>query len=233
MSAPPERGAARGLAHGVVEALKSRILEGQLAPGTKLPSETELTEEFSVSRTVVRDAISRLQASGIVETFQGRGSFVLALPEPTIFEVEASRVRSHHDVVAMMEFRIGVESEAAGLAATRASKADLAGVRDALSGFTEAGSEGAVEADYRFHLSVARASNNRFYIELLESLGPMMIMLPRTRLDDAYSLGDRDHLLRVATEHENVADAIGYGEAEAARAAMRVHLTNSRHRLRS
>ena len=107
------------LAQGVVAGLKSRILEGSLAPGSKLPSEAELTEEYAVSRTVVREAVTRLRAEGLVETFQGRGSFVLALPEPTSFTVEASAIRSHHDVLAMVDFRLGIESEAAYLAAAR------------------------------------------------------------------------------------------------------------------
>ena len=107
------------LAQAVVADLKSRILEGSLAPGTKLPSEAELIEEYSVSRTVVREAVTRLRAEGLVETFQGRGSFVLAIPEPSSFQLEAAAIRSHHDVLDMVDFRTGVESEAAALAASR------------------------------------------------------------------------------------------------------------------
>lgn len=231
-----ERPGGRGLAHGLVETLRSRILDGSLAPGTKLPSEKELIEEFGVSRTVVRDALTRLQAAGVVETFQGRGSFVLALPEPTVFRGEAARVRTHHDVIAMMEFRVGVESEAAGLAAVRASADDVAALTTALDHFAHGehdGPQGAVEADFAFHLAVARASGNRFFAELVESLGPMMIMLPRTQLDTPYTTGDAAHLTRVVTEHQNVLDAVAAGEPEAARAAMRVHLTSSRLRLRA
>ena len=110
---------------------------------------------------------------------QGRGSFVLARTEPTLFDVEASRVRTVHDAVAMMELRIGVESEAAGLAAARATPEALAEVAAALEAFSTGDRRGAVEADYRFHLAVARASGNHFYVELLESLGPMMILLSR------------------------------------------------------
>src|SRR5688500_20171323 len=103
----------------VVAGLKDKILSGDLAPGTKLPSEAELVEEYAVSRTVVREAVSRLQAEGLVETFQGRGSFVLAVPEPSAFALEPSAIRNHHDVLAMIDFRMGVETEAAGLAAAR------------------------------------------------------------------------------------------------------------------
>lgn len=88
-----------------------------------------------------------------------------------------------------------------------------------------------VEADFAFHLKVAAASGNRFYRELIGPLGPRMIMLPRTRLDPAYEMSDATHLTRVVHEHENIYAAIARSDAEAARAAARVHLANTRHRL--
>ena len=219
------------LAQTVVAGLKSRILDGSLAPGTKLPSEAELIEEYAVSRTVVREAVTRLRAEGLVETFQGRGSFVLALPEPTSFTVEASAIRNQADVLAMIDFRLGVESEAAYLAAARGAPEAGEAVRAALEAFTAAGPEDAVEADFAFHRAVAAATGNRFYVELLDSLGPMMIMLPRTRLPEEFSHTDATHVERVRREHENVAAAVVAGDPETARAAMRVHLGNTRRRL--
>jgi len=221
------------LAARVVDGLKARILSGDLAPGSKLPSEAELIEEYAVSRTVVREAVTRLRAEGLVETFQGRGSFVLAVPEPTSFAVEASSVRSHHDVLDVIDFRIGIESEAAALAAARADESGRTAVRDALSAFAAAEPEHAVEADFAFHRAVAAASGNRFYLDLLDSMGPMIILLPRTRLGDAYSLTDATHVERVRHEHDNVAAAVLAGDPDTARAAMRVHLGNTRRRLTS
>ena len=219
------------LAQRVVTGLKERILSGDLAPGSKLPSETELIAAYAVSRTVVREAVTRLRAEGLVETFQGRGSFVLMVPEPTTFRVEASALRTHHDVLAMVDFRIGVESEAAALAAARADAGASSAVGAAMDTFVAAAPEEAVEADFAFHRAVAAATGNRFYLDLIESLGPMMILLPRTRLGDAYSLTDAAHVERVRREHENVAAAVRAGDPETARAAMRVHLGNTRRRL--
>jgi GntR family transcriptional regulator, transcriptional repressor for pyruvate dehydrogenase complex len=219
------------LAQSVVAGLKARILDGSLPAGTKLPSENELIEEYAVSRTVVREAVTRLRAEGLVETFQGRGSFVLAMPEPTSFTVEASAVRTQADVIAMVDFRIGVESEAAYLAARDRSAADADAVRAALEAFAAAGPEDAVEADFAFHRAVAAASGNRFYLDLVDSIGPMMIMLPRTRLPEEFSLTDAAHVDRVRREHDNVAAAVIAGDPETARAAMRVHLGNTRRRL--
>ena len=225
-----DRDTGRGLAHELVERLKGKILAGEIEPGRKLPAESSLMSEYAVSRTVVREAISRLQAAGLVETFQGRGSFVLALPEATTFE--AASIRSHRDVLDMLDFRIGVETEAAGLAAQRRTEHQLKAIE--LKTFKRAAGNPAraVEADFAFHLKIATASGNRFYTELLGSLGPMMIMLPRTRLDPSYELTDATHFTRVTLEHENIHDAIARADAEAARAAVRVHLSNSRHRLR-
>ena len=221
------------LAQRVVAGLKARILDGSLAPGAKLPSETELIDEYGVSRTVVREAVTRLRAEGLVETFQGRGSFVLAIPEPTSFRVEASAIRNHHDVLAMIDFRLGVESEAAFLAAASRSIEAAEQVRVALEAFSAAGPDEAVEADFTFHRSIAAATGNRFYLDLVDSLGPMMIMLPRTRLPAEFSLTDAAHVERVRREHDNVADAVLAGDPETARAAMRVHLGNTRARLQA
>jgi DNA-binding FadR family transcriptional regulator len=221
------------LAQRVVAGLKDKILAGDLPPGHKVPSEAELIEEYGVSRTVIREAVTRLRAEGLVETFQGRGSFVLAMPEPTSFTVESAAIRTHHDVLDMLDFRLGIESEAAGLAAARVNTAGAEAIRAALDAFVAAAPEDQVEADFLFHRAVAAASANRFYLDLLDSLGPMMIMLARTRLGDAYSLTDASHVERVRREHDDVAAAVIAGDPDTARAAMRVHLGNTRRRLDS
>lgn len=215
----------------VVAGLKDKIFAGDLPPGHKLPSEAELIDEFGVSRTVVREAVTRLRAEGLVETFQGRGSFVLALPEPTSFTVESATIRTHHDVLDMIDFRLGVECEAAALAAARIDGKGGDAVRTALAEFLDAAPEDAVEADFRFHRAVAAVSGNRFYLELLDSLGPMMIMLARTRLGDTHSITDAHHAERVRREHDEVAAAVIAGDPDLARAAMRLHLGNTRRRL--
>lgn len=222
--------ASRGLAQAVVDDLKGRILGGDLAPGAKLPSEAELIERHEVSRTVVREALQRLQASGLIETFQGRGSFVLDVPAPRVFG-EHSPARTPADVLALMEFRIGVETEAAALAAGRASEKDVVDLEARVDHYAHTDEQHAVEADFRFHRAVAAASGNRYFVELMDALGPGMILSHRTRVDDAYSLADPTHVARVAQEHEAVATAIRRRDPDAARAAMRVHLANSRHRL--
>lgn len=215
----------------VVAGLKDKIFAGDLPAGEKLPSEAELIEEFGVSRTVVREAITRLRAEGLVETFQGRGSYVLALPESTAFTIGPVAIRTQRDVLDVVDLRIGIETEASALAAARADTADREAVRAALTAFESAAPDSAVEADFRFHRTVAEASGNRFFLDVMDCLGPMTIMLARTRLGEEHSITNPSHAERVRREHADIAAAIIAGDAETARAAMRVHLGNTRRRL--
>jgi GntR family transcriptional regulator, transcriptional repressor for pyruvate dehydrogenase complex len=228
----PRRG--RNLALALVESLGDRIRDGRLAPGEKLPSEAEIMAGFGVSRTVVREALSKLQAAGQVRTRHGIGTFVVSPGEAAPFRITADQLATLQDVVAMLELRIGLETEAAALAAQRRSEADLAEMRDALDEFNAAIQAGrdAVAADFRFHLEIARATRNPHFAELVATLGASMI--PRARLDTPVKFTDerREFLRRVNAEHENILDAIAAQDGEAARAAMRTHLANSRERRR-
>lgn len=205
------------------------VQEGVVRPGTKLPTESELMERFSVSRTVVREAITHLQASGIVRTYQGKGSFVLAVPETRDFEIGDEPANDLAGVLELLEFRTGVEVEAAGLAAQRRTPVQLEQLTEALDRFTEASGQpaSAVDADFDFHLRIAWSSGNRHFPKLLESLGKGMLAVPRARL-----IPDSDSYRRVVDEHAAIHSAIASSDVLAARAAMRSHLAGSAHRLR-
>lgn len=218
----------------LVEALSQRIREGSFAPGEKLPKEADLMEGFGVSRTVVREAISHLQASGTVETRHGIGTFVLSMDEATPFRVGPEQLGTLRDVISLLEVRIGLETECAALAAQRRTPQDLQAMRDALDAFNVAVQEGrnAVAADFDFHLAVARATSNSHFSDLMESLGTKVI--PRSRLsgEDPLNPERQAYLRHVQQEHESVFNAIRSNDPDAARAAMRTHLSNSRERLR-
>jgi len=224
----------RSLAHHVVDTLSGRIREGALQPGEKLPTEAAIMEDFGVSRTVVREAISRLQAAGLVETRHGVGTFVVGLGEGSSFRIAPEQLETLQDVIAVLELRIGVETESAALAAVRRTPDNLEALRNALKAFTSAVEEGrdAVGPDFQFHLEIARATQNHHFVDLMATLGGMMI--PRARLEPPGPLTpEREaYLRRVNAEHESIVDAIGRQDAEGARAAMRTHLANSRERRR-
>ncbi|RYE85797.1 MAG: FadR family transcriptional regulator, partial [Oxalobacteraceae bacterium] len=223
----------RNLAQGVVEDINERIRQALLKPGDKLPTESAIMEQYGVSRTVVREAISHLQASGAVQTRHGIGTFVLARPVGAL-GIDTDSIVTVRDVLAILELRISMETEAAWLAASRRSDAQAAALRDALADMGRALASGttSVEADVRFHRLVAEATGNRYFVEMLGQLGNTLI--PRARLNTPGLAPDRpgDYLERVNREHEDIYNAILRQDPEAARAAMRTHLSNSRERLR-
>ncbi len=206
-----------------------------LRTGDKLPTESEIMRSFGVSRTVVREALSKLQAGGLVETRHGIGTFVLA-PRPSgTFRLDPLDFATSVDVLAVLELRISLETESAGLAAVRRSDEALVRMRQALdnfeSGVTQAGDT--VSADFRFHLEIAEATGNRYFVDIMRHLGTTII--PRTRISAIPQLATEqlaDYLHRVNHEHEDIFNAIARSDPESARAAMRIHLTNSRERLR-
>jgi len=224
----------RTLALELVESLGDRIRDGRLALGDKLPTEAAIMGEFSVSRTVVREAISKLQASGLVETRHGIGTFVLGLGHAPGFKITPEQFSTLRDVIAVLELRIGVETEAAALAAQRRTDHNLRAMREALDAVATAVDAGrdAVTADFQFHLEIARATQNSHFAELMGTLGTMII--PRARLAalDDRNEERRQYLRRVNGEHESIYDAIVGQDPDGARAAMRTHLANSRERRR-
>lgn len=225
----------RSLTEDVVVSLSEQIRDGVFRPGSKLPTESELMIRQGVSRTVVREAISRLQAAHLVETRHGIGTFVLEAPVESSVRIDASDILTMLDVMAILELRISLETEAAGLAANRRGEDHLRRMREALDAFDAhvgKGSGDAVGFDLAFHLEVAQATGNRYFHDILGQLGRNII--PRTRLNSAALAHDQqaEYLRRVNREHEDIFDAIARRDPEAARAAMRTHLSNSRERLR-
>ncbi|MBZ8139301.1 GntR family transcriptional regulator [Rubrivivax gelatinosus] len=225
----------RSLADSVVEALAERIHSGLLPTGERLPTESALAAEFGVSRTVVREAISKLQAASLVETRHGIGSFVLAAREGAAYQVRPEQLETLQDVIAVLELRIAIETEAAALAAGRWDDENISVMRKAIADFDAAVEDGrdAVDADLAFHRELARATRNPHFERLFAALGTGAI--PRARLPDTLPDADQQaYLRRVNVEHTDILDAIAAGDADAARAAMRTHLATSReHRCRA
>ena len=224
----------RGLVNEIVDSLAASIREGHMQPGEKLPTEAEIMVRFDVSRTVVRESLSRLQASSLVETRHGIGTFVLAQHDAGNFKITAEDFATVDDVISVLELRISLETEAAGLAALRRKPENLRAMEASLQAFQDSIDidSDAVPPDFQFHMEVARSTGNRHFADLMTYLGTMII--PRTRVNTTQSApeGRLNYLQRVHSEHESIYNAIRNQDAEAARAAMRTHLSNSRERLR-
>ena len=207
------------------------IKSGQLAPQEKLPSESEIMTAHGVSRTVVREALSQLQARNHVQTRQGIGTFVLPKTTPT--STQFPLAETQQDVVSVMEVRISLESECAALAAQRRTPTQLAEMRQLLDTLTThtTSSIPSQELDQQLHVLITQATSNRYMIEVLSRFSGVLI--PRMRLNSKYlESGRSTHFLqRRDAEHEEIFSAISRQDATAASAAMRLHLSNSRERL--
>lgn len=226
---PPKR---RSLAETAVAEMTARIKNGTYRAGEKLPTEPQFMAELGVSRTVIREAVSRLQAAGLVETKHGIGTFVLDMP--VLNGLGIGNVVTVRDVLAMLEIRISLETEAAALAALRRTDAHLAEMRRAIDDFNADvdANRSSTAADFRFHLQIALATGNRYFEDVFRNLGTGTI--PRSRVDTTHLTPESSpsYLQRNNLEHQSILESIARKDPESARAAMRMHLSNSRERLR-
>ena len=213
------------LPDAIAQQIRLKILAGDFEQGAKLPTEYELSEIFKVSRNVVREAIARLKLNGLIETRRGIGSFVSQNAQARRFEVLAEDLLDLDQLKQIYQLRIEIESGAAALAAEHRTEAQLAALEEALARSDVAGGdwERGAEAAMKFHLAVAQCSNNFYFIQLMEHLSYVIHKAVRTL---RYSSTGTERIGRVEYEHHAVVDAIRQGDAEQARQAMRMHLSN-------
>lgn len=220
---------ARSLTHQIVERIRADIAGGALLPGARLPTEQEMIAAFGVSRTVVREAVAALRAEGLVATRQGVGAFVADDAQSRPFRIEPGGLGSIEEVLALIELRIAVEVEAAGLAAERATRADIQAIAAALKAIDAAIADGqlAVTEDIAFHHRIAAATGNSHFVRFMEFIGRFMI--PRQSI----RMATPDPSIQLETfqaEHRKIYAAIRAHSPREAQAAMRRHLSNSRRR---
>ncbi|MGD0721928.1 MAG: FadR/GntR family transcriptional regulator [Roseiarcus sp.] len=216
----------------LAQLLAAEIRSGRLPPGSRLPTEQELSLATGVSRTVVREAVAALRADGLVTTRQGLGAFVSNDVQRWPFRIDASDLKSVADVLHVIELRLSLEVEASGLAAERRTSEDLARIAKALAAIDSEIERGgnAVEADFQFHLAIFNSAGNRHFPELLQFLGHFII--PRQLIHVGQESDDQRerYLRRIQSEHVAIYEAIRDRDAAAARKAARRHLSNALRR---
>lgn len=219
------------LAAKISSALRRDLSEGVFRPGDRLPSESALTREYSVSRTVVREAIAILRADGLVEARKGAGVFAIEVKltkEVPFNDLAVGRISS---VIELLELRTVFEVESAGLAASRRSAVQVESIVDAHRRVGDCLAAGLPtrDADFEFHLAIAQATQNRRFPEFLQLIRSGII--PRGELQGA-APGSRpkDYNLHLQEEHAKIVDAIIEGDADAARQYMAAHLRGSLER---
>ena len=198
----------------VYEYLSQNINSGQWKPGSKLPSEAELCNLLNVSRITVRSALGRLSALGLVQSKQGKGTFVSVPPPPSEDSFPLFR---NVDRLSLFEFRKIIEGESAALAAMRATSEDVMAMRDAIiqmeSGKTV---KEIAEQDMRFHALIAKASGNeivQYIFRITKDTYANMFMENVTHLGASGALQHRQILLDIQVR-----------DSEAARQHMNAHL---------
>jgi GntR family transcriptional repressor for pyruvate dehydrogenase complex len=216
------------LALAVVDSLRDQIIAGAILPGEKLPSESALMERFSVSRTVIREAISRLQAEGLVQTRRGAGSYALLPPAAATPRQAPDVPRTPEHRRHLLSFRTAIESEAASLAARSAVAEAMSAIRRTQRAFERAVGDpsASIQADFAFHQAVAEASANPYILDAIHDLGPAMVVTPAQRLATA-----AEAPATAVLEHQSIVALIEAGDALGAAAAMRAHLASSWQRL--
>lgn len=222
--------APRGLTAELVARLTADITSGKLPPGSRLPTEQQMIAATGVSRTVIREAVAALRADRLVVTRQGVGAFVADnVRRP--FRVDFDEHSSLRDVLNVMELRTGVEVEAAGLAAERATSAQVKKIADRFAAIEAAIEQGssAVDEDFAFHCEIADATGNPQFRRFLEYLGRFIIPRKTVWGQSSPLLGPAN-LATFQREHSQILNAIRARTVPQARTAMQRHLGNSQRR---
>jgi GntR family transcriptional repressor for pyruvate dehydrogenase complex len=217
------------LADRVYGQLLEFIVEQNLDQGDRLPSEHELARLTAVSRPIVREALTRLQADGLIESRRGAGSFLRQRPAPRqIQHLRPAQVRARLDA---FEVRIALEPAAARLAALHRTEEELQTMKAAIEALaaSHAAAEPGGAHDLLLHQTIAGASRNAMFLVALEALEAEVdgIIVPSLAL---IAEGPQQRARRVELEHVAIVEGIERGEPDCAEAAMRLHLLNARSR---
>jgi GntR family transcriptional repressor for pyruvate dehydrogenase complex len=211
--------------------LQRRIARGEIKPGDRLPTEKALGEAYGVSRAVVREAIARLKADGLIETRQGSGAFAVEVPKAINLRFWKGAGPGLDELRDIFELRAMVEGAVAELAAQRRDDDDLramAGHLQAMDDALDSGFDGTV-ADDNFHIALAHATHNSYIGRLVEFLGQHFSDSRKLAWYDTNLQRRLPHASQ--REHRALLDAIAQGDAEAARQRALEHLRGAAGRL--
>ena len=212
----------------------SRIVEYITAHGMKvgdrLPSEGKLAEMFSVSRTIIREALVRLAADGITESRRGAGSYVKNRPSDHLMAY--AKTGNLSATLGTYEVRFVLEAEAARLAARRRSSQDMIDIEDALKKLRTVLLAGvpAHTEDMELHRRIVVATANPAFLAAFESLSGDVDSTMRAGVDISRARPP-DVIDAVMSEHEMIVAAIRARDGDSAALAMRWHLSQGRKRL--
>ncbi|SDI14711.1 FadR/GntR family transcriptional regulator [Alteribacillus bidgolensis] len=212
----------------VREQIEEMIKRGDVQPGEKLDSVVQLADQFQVSRSAVREALSALRAVGIVTIKQGEGTFVNNYDFSSVLDpMKPERIISKKEMLELFEIRKIMEVGAAELAAVKRTEEHLKNIGNALQDMLRASGEDNVgeASDVAFHLAIAEASKNNLMLDVMNQLSDTLrkSMFESRRV---WLFSEKQTLKRLYEEHELIYLAIKAEDAGQARTAMLKHLTN-------
>lgn len=214
----------------IVDQLIDLISRGLLKPGQRMPSEKQLSHQFGVGRTSVREALRSLSATGIVESRPGEGSFVSKDTSKYLEKTLQWGLLLNHKVLEdLIETRLMLESHTSYLAAQKAEQKDLKEISLTIGRMGELTNDPDqyLEFDLRFHLAIAQATQNSILHQLLGMIrGYLQVWIKETlSATIASKSGSRADLS--ITEHRKIFEALEQRKAEVARDAMTKHILSS------
>lgn len=210
----------RNISRQVYDQMLDNILNGVWPPGTKLPSENELTQMFGVSRVPIREALKKLSTMGITQTRQGEGSFVqMMTPGMFMNSLLPMLVWNRKSMMDILEYRRIVEPENAALAAVNADEDDLACILATIRDIERIGApvlEFAI-ADMKFHLDIARATKNSLLFNVSNVIRDVLVSYYR-KINELMGI---DRAIRY---HRLIYEAIRDRDPDRARHWMQEHI---------
>jgi GntR family galactonate operon transcriptional repressor len=222
----PEAGILRP--EGAAAALGRRIVSGDLRPGSTLPRLEDLAEQFSISRLSMREAIKLLSAKGLVSSAPRRGTVVhprnkWSRLDPDVLVWQVGDLPNAAFVRSLFEARAIIEPEAAALVALRANDEVLAAIERAfrIMASTDPRSVESIEADAEFHQGILTGTGNEFIGAFAPVIGAWLKMAFRVQ---RIAAPEQDHFV---PHHAAILESIKRGDAEGARSAFRVLLTQA------
>ncbi|MBD9443441.1 MULTISPECIES: FadR/GntR family transcriptional regulator [Pseudomonas] len=221
------------LAEHIARSLSDEIASGRLRPGDRLPTEQFLSQNFGVSRNVVREGIATLRAQGLIQSRQGVGVFVAAAPaaERAPLPENAPLLDGDNTIRNMFEVRAILESQAAALTATHMTPRKLKTIQDAVLRMQYEGEPtlDTVNADLDFHRAVAAASGNDYLETMIRTvLEPMRALITMNFARRGPVFSNIPHAAR--GEHEELVQAFIDRDAGAARQIMGQHIVSAASR---
>ena len=207
----------------VLEQIRDLIYKGEVKPGEQIMPERELAELLEVSRPTIREAIQRLVSMGLLEQRQGQGTFVRSPvsdsnPFASIMNGQEATLEE------LLEVRMGLECNAAVLAAQRATEEDIADLKKHINAMIQNQSKGGLgnDADVSFHMAIAFASKNKIQINIMRNLYALLFHGIKENLNYLYT--KPENIEEILRTHNKIYESIKDHDPEGAYYAMREHI---------